>query len=106
MDETAQRIAIAKFLNWDDEDELGWFPDYPRELDAMHKAEKRLDDLPLDVRSLYYDYLCGIVGIERNNFEMVWKVLRSTASQRAEAFLRTMGKWVEDSTVENGEGKV
>jgi hypothetical protein len=56
-------------------------PDYCTDLNAMHEAETTLSD----------DQLWRMAReIERN--EEQW-YFRATARQRAEAFLRTLGKW-------------
>jgi hypothetical protein len=60
-------------------------PDYCNDLNAMHEAEKTLK---LGLRSRY-DAELGILGMRDNCF--IWE---TTASQRAEAFLKTIGKWI------------
>ena len=73
----------------------GWYPDhglkvgtqgipnYCADLNAMHKAEWSLTD----------DQLWRMAReIERNDEQWYF---RATACQRAEAFLRTLGKWEE-----------
>ena len=59
-------------------------PDYLNDLNAMHEAEKVLDDVTQ--RGDYWDCLFSLTGGE---FEMC----HSTALQRAEAFLRTLNLW-------------
>jgi hypothetical protein len=79
-------------------------PDYLNDLNAMHEAEKSLKAL-LDEKEFSYglwiEYakaLCRIVEDDQNERIMFsWKVFHSTAAQRAEAFLKTIGKW-ETST--------
>lgn len=108
MTPEAQRIAIAEACP-------GWkvmysqkfvlIPNWPNitdpinDLNAMHEAERMFDDrhkFTDDTRSLYYDYLAlGAEGFP-DRWEICWHVLRSTAAQRAEAFLRTIGKWTDD----------
>jgi hypothetical protein len=56
--------------------------DYCNDLNAMHQAEETLSDGEL--WTMKYN-LPSQGGLE----------FRSTASQRAEAFLRTLGKWEE-----------
>ena len=60
----------------------GWVPDYLNDLNAMHEAEKVLtkDAFLVDA---YFNYI-------RDNFGQAW---HATASQRAEAFLKTLGLW-------------
>jgi hypothetical protein len=55
------------------------WPDYCSDLNAMHEAEKVLDETQAED----YEELLGEYGFH------------STARQRAEAFLRVMGKWEE-----------
>ena len=67
-------------------------PDYLNDLNAMHDAEKVLDVNIESEDSPRYEYsrqVYRIVESRRQPF-------RSTAAQRAEAFLRTIEKW-EDS---------
>ena len=58
-------------------------PDYLNDLNAMHEAEKVLTDK----QAILYDSILDLIS--------GWTFHR-TAAQRAEAFLRTIGKW-EDS---------
>jgi len=64
-------------------------PDYLNDLNAMHEAEKVLDVNIESEDSARYEYsrqVYRIVESRRQPF-------RSTAAERAEAFLRTLGKW-------------
>ena len=58
-------------------------PDYINDLNAMHEAEKTLE----------YDEL--IIMAEHISFNFSVLPFHATAAQRAEAFLRTLGKWNE-----------
>lgn len=62
-------------------------PDYCNDLNAMHQAEMIFT--PEREHWMYYslldDMCCG----------SSFKAIRATARQRAEAFLRTLGKWEE-----------
>jgi hypothetical protein len=60
-------------------------PDYLNDLNAMHEAEKALTSEQLEV-------YCNI--LHKPNHGVYWAI-HATASQRAEAFLRTIGKWEE-----------
>ncbi len=67
-----------------------WLPDYLSDLNAMHEAEKMLTPEQmasyanwLDVNSLH------IMGAP-----ISFDSLHATASQRAEAFLRTLNLWI------------
>lgn len=56
--------------------------DYCTDLNAMHEAEKTMDE------DQWHDYVEYVGG--------TWEqAMHSTARQRAEAFLRTLGKWKE-----------
>jgi hypothetical protein len=68
-------------------------PNYCTDLNAMHEAEKVLVYKPESIigrstRSEYEKHIAAICGDFR------WG-LSATARQRAEAFLRTIGKWEE-----------
>ena len=68
----------------------GGVPDYLNDLNAMHQAEKVLKEEHLDA---YGDWLAdGNSSGGRPSELCHW---HATAAQRAEAFLRTIGKWVE-----------
>lgn len=97
MSPEAQRIAIAEACGWkidpdlEDGELMGtspkgyWdmLPDYLHDLNAMHEAEETLGSyIPNFMR-----YLFILKDISP------WCGVRATAAQRAEAFLRTIGKW-------------
>ena len=66
----------------------GWVVDCPQfstDLNAMHEAETVLRD-----KELLFEY-----GMHISNSHHYEYLLRATARQRAEAFLRTLGKWEE-----------
>ena len=91
-----QRIAIAETCGIVSEDKWGSLyktprgilrdcPDYLNDLNAMHEAEKVLD----------YNQMNRYQNIELSRFVYTgttW-ICSATAAQRAEAFLRTIGKW-------------
>ena len=58
-------------------------PDYLNDLNAMHEAEKTLDYNDLNDMEESVSFHFGVTPFH------------ATASQRAEAFLRTVGKWEE-----------
>lgn len=62
----------------------GWQADYCNNLNAMHEAENFLK------ANQYMVYANILDSIEGSLFG-----IRATARQRAEAFLRTLGKWEE-----------
>ena len=113
MKTNSQRIAIARaHLGYDDFDWLLWCDeeivpvwegrklhgsniaeskwhqvlDYLNDLNAMHEAEERLSREQWDTCMIF---LGEIVREEKGR-------CHATAAQRAEAFLRTIGKWVEE----------
>jgi hypothetical protein len=90
MTPEAQRIAIAEECGWKTgyRDPEAWhpLPDYLNDLNAMHEAEKMLVSLQWVSYSRRLQTLCD---------ESVTWPIHATASQRAEAFLRTIGKWKE-----------
>lgn len=112
MSPEAQRIAIAEACGWTGV-KSGWegqqcfgyehpehgyvtrVPDYLNDLNAMHEAEKiidndkRLSDALMNTIRDSPDWVQGAV-------EARYRTCRATASQHAEAFLRTIGKWKEE----------
>lgn len=66
-----------------DSDEFEQIPDYCNDLNAMHEAEKMLN------KEQWVAY-----GRELSRLG-VFPMVHATAAQRAEAFLRTLGKWEE-----------
>ena len=60
------------------------YPNYCNDLNAMHEAEKVLGEK----RNHYIDTLGTM-------YKDSWEFATATARQRAEAFLRTLGKWEE-----------
>lgn len=71
-------------------------PDYLNCLDAMHLAEEELDAKTYGVRR-FLDALVDILQETHPNAkgheEAVYYMIHATAAQRAEAFLKAMGKW-------------
>jgi hypothetical protein len=65
--------------------------DWCNDLNAMHEAEKVLTKE--QVRK-YHNYMYDI-ACELNNTCGRWMPYSATAAYRAEAFLRTLGKWEE-----------
>jgi hypothetical protein len=90
MTKEQQRIAIAEACGWKEEDfGPSWYqsctkmPDYLNDLNAMHEAEKVLD----------YNQLREME--DSVSFQFAVYPFHATATQRAEAFLRTINKWEE-----------
>lgn len=66
-------------------------PNYPADLNAMHEAEGRLSH---DEWRIFLGFLMGERVIPKlASMEDFHKAWRATARQRAEALLRTIGKW-------------
>lgn len=106
-----QRIAIAEACGWillpdrpsglhnpvgiDPSDGLtDHIPDYLNSLDAMHEAEEVLNGLN------YHEYMRQVEKSvdplrQCHESQAVFRFLRSTAAQRAEAFLQTFGIWTD-----------
>ena len=94
MSHDKQRIAIAEACGIVSKDKWGSLyktprgilrdcPDYLADLNAMHEAEKVIMHA-----DLLFEY--GMHISTDHDYE---HLLRATAAQRAEAFLRTLGKW-------------
>jgi hypothetical protein len=95
-----QRIAIAGACGWTDTQIIDGkygqtdVPDYLKDLNAMHKVEKVLTV----AQRITYANQIGVVlsgGSVGRAIPNWWFIHEATASQRAEAFLRTIGKWEE-----------
>ena len=69
--------------------------DYCNDLNAMHEAEACIGARWVT----YCNILLEIVEPEPRSLEVChyWNLLHATARQRAEAFLRTLGKWKEEA---------
>jgi hypothetical protein len=62
---------------------------YTHDLNAMHEAEKTLTGLNCHA---FCEWLLDIVA---DSPDHLWEVLTASSRQRAEAFLKTLGKWEE-----------
>ena len=98
-------IAIAKACGWyekDNESEICWtrdeltyclhedkLPNYCNELNAMHEAEKTLNNITAA------EYARILTSIAWQSDQPVYAPITATSRQRAEAFLKTIGKWEE-----------
>ena len=85
--------TIAEACGWDSDDIARGYtlcqfsenvPDYCNDLNAMHEAEKIFDNA---LYCRYIDELCTQAIKGKNCMYL------ATAAQRAEAFLKTIGKW-------------
>jgi hypothetical protein len=108
MNPDKQRIAIAEYCGTDVyiNDKL-WdrVPDYLNDLNAMHEAEKTI---PKRYKCIYANHLTMVVGFDgetdmvddygewsTSKTTSLFSILNATATQKAEAFLKTIGKWEE-----------
>ena len=121
MSEDEQRIAIAESVGYriveiptgiivykpnetagfgycagerDDPKILEILPDYLNDLNAMHEAEKIL--IKQGFQDKWLDELVEVVvgaNVHWSDYHCFPQVNRATADQRAEAFLKTIGKW-------------
>lgn len=71
-------------------------PNHLSSLDAMHKAEKMLTPQQQS------DYHCHILALMPESMHdctetRLWNYVHATAAQRAEAFIKAIGKWEEKS---------
>lgn len=101
-----QRIAIAQIMGYTlGEGELYWLnylgkvcsalPDYLYDLNVMHQAVKTLDNKQLEAYRLNLLKIC--TDDDLNNNPVVSSAVDATAAQRAEAFLKAIGQWVDFS---------
>ena len=84
-----QQVAIAEACG----DKTG-YRDYLNDLNSIHEAEKTLTV----AQRITYANQIGVVlsgGSVGRAIPNWWFIHEATASQRAEAFLRTVGKWEE-----------
>lgn len=72
-------------------------PDYPNDLNAMHEAEEALPDH----KRGFFNAELFLIAADRNlscgikEPEFIFQTIHATAHQRAEGFLRTIGKWID-----------
>lgn len=118
MNQLKQNIAIAEACGWKDcartihvfhangresrserieginpkDGQLACVPAYTTDLNAMHEAEKTVRQPGLAAWSEYARLLQKICDQSLSSY------LHATAPQRAEAFLKTIGKWEEQNT--------
>jgi len=90
MNPIIQIFTIAEYEGYKDAKFLDQVPDYLKNLNAMHKVEKTLFNTHQSMGvSVYYHKLVDMCS---NNPALA---IQATAAQRAEAFLKTIGKWEE-----------
>ena len=104
MSDQEINIAIAEACGWKFDDSMEmWLspndihffpwqlPDYCNDLNAMHEAEGTLTKQQQEEYDYQLSEITAPITGER------WSLLHANARQRAEAFLRTIGKWEEDA---------
>jgi hypothetical protein len=115
MTPEAQRIAIAEACGWKNcessrhdvifgdnpEGDRAVVPNYPGDLNAMHEAEETLSanqriDFACYLTEPVRDQIYNVMPYDLH-YPVCFPAIHTTARQRAEAFLRTIGKW-EEST--------
>ncbi len=108
MSPEAQRIAIAEACGWK-MGPVGLYPpglhpasnvlrefklpDYLSDLNAMHEAEKTFSPAQSEQYVSIMDDVLEIPSAFYGTARRAFLVMHATAGQRAETFLRTMGKW-------------
>ncbi len=104
MNKEKQREAIAEICGYERTSSVSgngpaWqnkaeyftrIPDYLVDLNAMHEAEKVFDGYGM--RQSYRRNL--LIACDTNDLN---EIIAATAAERAEAFLRTVGKWEEEA---------
>lgn len=94
-------IKCGNFITADPVNNPGDIPNYCRDLNSMHEAEKVLTP---DQEFTYVSRLGGMIMESAYEDDPRWtkshlssgdSTYRATARQRAEAFLRAVGKWKE-----------
>lgn len=113
MNVCAQRIALAKSMGWHHIQDDEWgpprglrpgetfallgcvfteLPNYTEDLNAMHKVEERhFYDDPAKAEA-YEENLLDVI-VRMCGYDAAFNVIHASAAQRAEAALRTIGKW-------------
>jgi hypothetical protein len=95
MNPEQQQLTIAEACGYKTgyRDPEAWhpLPDFLNDLNAMHEAEETLQE---SQRVTYSNELYDL-AVEHQLKTGKWSYLSMTAAQRAEAFLRTIGKWEE-----------
>lgn len=73
----------------------GWVvdcPDYCNSLNAMHEAEEQIDEINW---VFFMTELAGLVRLPKQAEVQIKQLVHSTARHRAQALLKTLGKWEE-----------
>lgn len=93
MTQEQKRIKIAEACGLTGWQETRSLPDYFKDLNAMHEAEKVLSDFNHGLfRKLLFSEAYNI-GLAANNLDAERKQVSATAAARAEAFGKTLNLW-------------
>ena len=109
MSEREINIAIAEARGWEPLPEGHFHPDNPlgqtmpnycNDLNAMHEAENKLTPFQRIkhghfLQEILNEAVVGFVSNYESELKSLSRVASAPARQRAEAFLRTLGKWEE-----------
>ena len=99
--------AIAKALGWRQEDGVWMWTvnmidctspklwDWCTDLNAMHDAESMLQRKGTEFSQILLELVSEAAGLGLQYAYGAFAHVHATARQRAEAFLRTLGKWEE-----------
>ena len=98
VDIESRSIAFGIELQGTLNGERKFVPDYFGDLNAMHEAEKVLTNYQHEQRGKWIleimnETAVGYVSDYASRLRSLSRVASATATQRAEAFLRTIGKW-------------
>lgn len=121
MTASEQRVALAKWMGWrpigdpipsmtmpydepiqwwskDGEEDTTRLPDFLNDLNAVHQAEKVLQDKckywPDYIDELSKLFQIGIPGHQATNWS---QMVHASAAQRCEALLRCLGLWKDET---------
>jgi len=91
-----ESIGLAKGMPGNNKPSYGTYengmaqlPDYLNDLNAMHEAEKTLN------QNLAAEYARMLTSTAWQSAQPTFAPMTATAAQRAESFLRTINKWEE-----------
>jgi len=103
MNKEKQRIKIAEACGYGGSYTPLWnslgkpnchLPDYLNDLNAMHEAEKTMNDHTYGEYSVKLNTIA--CNIQCGNKSSCGYTISATAAQRAEAFLKTLGLWEDE----------
>lgn len=103
MTNEKMNIAIAEACGWNSDDIARGYtlcqfsesvPDYCNDLNAMHEAEKVFTYEEAEQFEGELCYICGSENLHKEYpLPFEFSVAHASATKRAEAFLKTIGKW-------------